>query len=322
MDQPTPPAATESLLMRMQQHQTRLPPALAKVGAWALAYPFRTATLKIGELAAAAEVSVASVNRYATALGYEGYPEFRDDLLRAFESTFAPVEKLRAAVSRDTSNAEIMRESLACDAANIARTLDLLQPEQCEEAIRLIRSAKRVYTCGMGDSAYMATFLADMLDPYVDSASATVEFAGPERSIRRLMKVQPGDLMIAITTPRYSRRTVEHVQHCREQGARTLALTNSPLPRRAAGRRDPAGRGRSWGFAQLDHRHDGVDHGAGRGARPQRQQHGGPRRRHGRAHFALSARRPQTGPGGAMSRPQPSAAHLAAATTSLRFNQG
>lgn len=228
MDQPIPPAATESLLTRMQQHQTRLPPALAKVGAWALAYPFRTATLKIGELAAAAEVSVASVNRYATALGYEGYPEFRDDLLRAFESTFAPVEKLRAAVSRDTSNAEIMRESLTCDAANIARTLDLLQPEQCEEAIRLIRSAKRVYTCGMGDSAYMATFLADMLDPYVDQAIATVEFAGPERSIRRLMKVQPGDLMIAITTPRYSRRTVEHVQHCREQGARTLALTDSP----------------------------------------------------------------------------------------------
>ncbi|NUB04124.1 MurR/RpiR family transcriptional regulator, partial [Azospirillum melinis] len=81
-----PPIQTGSLLIRMQNCQQQLPAALAKVGEWALAYPFRTATLKIGELAAAAEVSVASVNRYARFLGYEGFPEFREDLLRAFES--------------------------------------------------------------------------------------------------------------------------------------------------------------------------------------------------------------------------------------------
>ncbi|WP_042695654.1 MurR/RpiR family transcriptional regulator [Azospirillum sp. B506] len=223
-----PPIQTGSLLIRMQNCQQQLPAALAKVGEWALAYPFRTATLKIGELAAAAEVSVASVNRYARFLGYEGFPEFREDLLRAFESTFAPVEKLRVAVQRDTSNAEIMRESLASDAGNIARTMDLLQPEQCEAAIRLIREARRIVALGLGDSAYLALFLADMLEPYVDNVREAVEFAGTERNIRRLMTVKPGDLVIAITSPRYSRRTIEHLQLCRERGAKAIALTDAP----------------------------------------------------------------------------------------------
>lgn len=224
----TPAAPKGSLLARMQQHQPRLPAALAKVGAWALTYPFRTATLKISELAEAAETSVASVNRYARVLGYDGYPEFREDLLRAFESTFAPVEKLRVAVQRDTTNAEIMRESLIGDSGNIARTLDLLQPEQCEAALALIRTARRIMVLGLGDSAFLALFLADTLEPYVGNVREAVEFGGTERNVRRLMALEPGDLVIAITTPRYSNRTIEHLQLCRERGASVVALTDAP----------------------------------------------------------------------------------------------
>ncbi|MGQ9367821.1 MurR/RpiR family transcriptional regulator [Azospirillum sp. ST 5-10] len=224
----TPPEPKGSLLVRMQSCQSRLPAALAKVGAWALAYPFRTATLKIGELAAAAEVSVASVNRYARVLGYDGFPDFREDLLRAFESTFAPVEKLRVAVQRDTTNAEIMRESLAGDADNIARTLELLQPEQCEAAIRLIREARRIVALGLGDSAFLALFLVDVLEPYVDNAREAIGFGGTERNIRRLLTIKPGDLVVAITSPRYSRGTIEHLRLARERGAKAIALTDAP----------------------------------------------------------------------------------------------
>jgi DNA-binding MurR/RpiR family transcriptional regulator len=223
-----PPLQAGSLLIRMRDCQARLPPALAKVGAWALAYPFRTATLKIGELADAAEVSVASVNRYAHVLGYEGYPEFRDDLLRAFESAFAPVEKLRASVFRETSNAEIIRESLVADAGNLSRALDLLQSEQCEAAVRLIREAGRVAVMGLGDSAYLAMFLADALEPHLRYVREAVDLGGAQRTIRRLLAFEPGDVVIAITSPRYSRQTIDHVQLCRQRGAKTVALTDAP----------------------------------------------------------------------------------------------
>lgn len=220
--------STSSIMARMARAQGDLPAALAKVGDWALAYPFRTATLKIDELAEAAGVSVASVNRYARALGFAGYPDFRAELLRAYDSTFAPVEKLRAAVSRETTHAQIMRESLEMAATNITRTLDRLQPDQCEAAVAMILEARRVFVVGLGGSAFTAGLLADALEPHVDLVRESTGFGGSERVIRRLLRVRPGDLVIGLSVPRYSRRTVDFLHLTKDRGAKIMALTDSP----------------------------------------------------------------------------------------------
>ncbi|HYG85758.1 MAG TPA: MurR/RpiR family transcriptional regulator [Azospirillum sp.] len=225
MPESDPASSVIALMTRMQG---TLSAALAKVGDWAIAYPFRAATLKIDELAAASGVSVASVNRYARALGFAGYPDFRAALLRTFDATLSPVEKLRAAVDRDTTHVQIIRESLDVSAANIRRTQEWLQPERCEEAVRLIRNARRVFVVGLGGSAYPAAFLADALEPYVDVVRECTGFAGSERMTRRLLRVRDGDLVIGITVPRYSRQTVDFIRLAKERGGLVMALTDAP----------------------------------------------------------------------------------------------
>ncbi len=217
-----------SIMDCMARMQAELPPALAKVGEWALAYPFRTATLKMGELASAAEVSIASVNRYARALGFAGYPDFRAELLRAFEATFSPVDKLRASAGREATHAQVIRETLVTAAANIERTLEWLQPELCEEAVSLIQTARRVFVTGLGGSAYTAAYLADTLEPYIDIVRECTGFAGSERVSRRLLTVTDSDLVIGISVPRYSRRTIDVIHLAKERGARVIALTDAP----------------------------------------------------------------------------------------------
>jgi len=99
-----------------------------------LANPFRAATMRIDEFAAAVDMSIATANRFALALGFDGYPQFRDGLLRGFEATLAPVEKLRHELARPASSAEIFAASLNEDIANLDATRRMLDAAACERA--------------------------------------------------------------------------------------------------------------------------------------------------------------------------------------------
>ncbi|HBD34953.1 MAG TPA: MurR/RpiR family transcriptional regulator, partial [Cupriavidus sp.] len=67
-----------------------LTPAHQRMAQYVLENPFRAATMRIDEFATAVDVSVATANRFARALGFEGYPQFRTELVRGFEATLAP----------------------------------------------------------------------------------------------------------------------------------------------------------------------------------------------------------------------------------------
>ncbi len=203
-------------------------PAHRKVAEFVLAHPFRAATMNIDELAAAAEVSVATANRFARALGFAGYPQFRAELLRVFESSFAPVEKLRAELDRSASHAQVIAESLELAATNVQCTLQRLAPEVCERAVELILTARKVLVVGFGISAVHARFVAETLEPYCTMVQEITGFGGPERCMRKVMHLGCEDLVIGITLPRYSRQTVDFLRQAQERGARLLALTDAP----------------------------------------------------------------------------------------------
>src|SRR5204862_1262658 len=63
-----------------------LTPAHQRMAQYVLENPFRAATMRIDEFATAVDVSVATANRFARALGFEGYPQFRTELVRGFEA--------------------------------------------------------------------------------------------------------------------------------------------------------------------------------------------------------------------------------------------
>ncbi|MHA7164601.1 MurR/RpiR family transcriptional regulator, partial [Burkholderia pseudomallei] len=63
------------------------------MGEYVLANPFRAATMRIDELANAVDASIATANRFARALGFDGYPALRAALvLFPFRSRAHPAE--------------------------------------------------------------------------------------------------------------------------------------------------------------------------------------------------------------------------------------
>jgi DNA-binding MurR/RpiR family transcriptional regulator len=199
-----------------------------KAADYVLANPFRAATMTIDEFAGAVGMSIATGNRFARALGFDGYPQFRAEMVQAFKSTLAPVEKLRTELLRDSSCVEIFSASLQEDLDNIQGTLHRLDPTACERAVDMILRAPRIYILGFSTSACLASIIAHRLEPYCSSVQLIATDAGPPQAALRLFKVNSEDLVIAIAFPHYTRITVELLGLAATRGAKVLAITDAP----------------------------------------------------------------------------------------------
>ena len=112
--------------------------------------------MRIDELASAVGASVASANRFARALGFDGYPQFREALVRGFEATLAPVERLRSAQESLTAGDDLVDASLEQAANNLHATRTAIDRAAADAAVEAIIAARRVFVIGYGASAFLA----------------------------------------------------------------------------------------------------------------------------------------------------------------------
>jgi DNA-binding MurR/RpiR family transcriptional regulator len=205
-----------------------------QIADYVLAHPLQAATMPIDELASTVGVSVATANRFARALEFEGYPQFRAALVLGFETTLAPVEKLRSKLARSATVSDVLSTTLAGIQRNIESTRQALDPHTCERAVDAILKARRICVAGFGSSSWLAGLLQRSLDPYCENVELLASIEGSSHGAKVLTRLQSSDLFIAIAYPRYLADTVLLARRAREGGVPVLALTDrvtSPLAR-------------------------------------------------------------------------------------------
>src|SRR3546814_3826832 len=144
--------SSPSVAARFARAQPNLSRALHRMAEYVLAHQFRVATMAIDEFAAAVGVAVASANRFARELDLPGYPQFRAELARGFESVLEPVEKLRVELAHSATAAQVMAATLEEDIRNAQRTLQALDADACQRAVDIVLADERVLISGFGAS--------------------------------------------------------------------------------------------------------------------------------------------------------------------------
>lgn len=209
-----------------------LSPAHRQIADYVLDYPLRVAAMPAEDLAEIVGVSVPTVNRFARALGFSGYAQFRADLVLGYESALAPVEKLRAKPQQSVVPADVFADTLATMARNVERTRQALDLDILAQAVDAILSARRIYIIGLGSSAWHGGLLLRRLDLFSDDVRLLANIEGASFSARSLRGIKPGDLVVAIAFPRYMADTITLSKRMADAGAQVLALTDnasSPL---------------------------------------------------------------------------------------------
>jgi DNA-binding MurR/RpiR family transcriptional regulator len=215
----------------MAQRIARKLPSLTRshlrMAEYVLARPLQAATLPIDELAASLGLSVATANRFARALEFDGYPQFRAALVLGFESTLAPVEKLRNQLEQPASAVDVFASALTQSQHNIERTRQALDAQSCQQAVKAILGARRVYILGFGASSWLGGLLQRCLEHYCDDVHLLASIESSSYAGRSLTRLKPSDLLIAIAFPRYFNDTIELARQARDRGIPVLALTDS-----------------------------------------------------------------------------------------------
>lgn len=215
------------LLSLIASRRADLTPQQGRIADYVAGHPVQTATMGIEELAFAAGVSVATVNRFARGLGLDGFAAFRLLAVAGFRRIMSPVEKLEAQADRLGDDGFVVAASLEAAGANLREAGASLDLATWVRAAEAVAEARRVYFLGFGLSAALVDLFADMIGPFCRASVVLDGHGGQERILRRTLDVGPEDVVIAVTLPRYSRATLDHAAALRAQGATVIGFTDA-----------------------------------------------------------------------------------------------
>lgn len=193
-----------------------------------LAHPFEAATLAIDAMAARCQVSVATMNRYARALGYPGYSALRKDWQQVLRGAAPPVDKLQQQRSQATQPMQRMQAALLDGAEQVRSAAALLNADTLNTVARLLVQAPRLGVLGSDVSAYLASYFVSYASLFRAGVEAISSLGGASEAQRRLLALQPGDVLLALSLPRYSTLTVDLCALAREREVTVVAITDSP----------------------------------------------------------------------------------------------
>ena len=170
-------------------------------------------------------VSESTVVRFAAELGYQGYPDMQRSLQKMIRNRLTSVQRIEVTNDR-LGDQDLLSMVLQSDIEKIRLTLEELDRDSFEKAADAIVSARKIYIMGVRSSAAIATFLTFYFNLIFDNV---VEVSANTASevFERLLRVGEGDVVIGVSFPRYSSRTVQAMSFARDRGATTVAITDS-----------------------------------------------------------------------------------------------
>ncbi len=177
------------------------------------------------KLGAIVGVSESTVVRFANELGYEGYPELQRALKKLIRSRLTSFQRMEITNSLIGEH-DVLEKVLASDIDKIRQTAAEIDHESFSAAVQNIVDAKNIYIMGVRSSSTLAGFLNYSLRMIFDNVRLVQTTSGSEM-FEQIMQIGEGDVMIAISFPRYSSRIIKAVEYAKGKGADVIALTDS-----------------------------------------------------------------------------------------------
>lgn len=185
----------------------------------------KAAFLTAAKMGEAVGVSESTVVRFATQLGYKGYPEFQKALGEMIRTKLNSIQRMEVTYGRITQS-EILTNVLHSDIEKIKLTMESIDQQAFEMAVDTIINAKKIYLVGIRSCAPLASFLAFYLNLIFDNV-VTVNANGSSDIFEQIIHVDEEAVVIGISFPRYSMRTLKALEFASNRKAKVITLTDS-----------------------------------------------------------------------------------------------
>lgn len=218
---------TATVRSRIRGLMPELSGASRRIGQAVLDDPAGLSTSSIGEVAARAGTSPASVTRFCRALGFSGYAEFRVGLAAdlAHHAGAGWEVDVGTSIAPDDPISRVVTVIRALGAATINDTVAQLDLAVVETVAAAIADAGRVDLFGTGGSGTLAVELQGRLHRIGRPSWCSLD---PHAALTSAALLGPGDVLVGFSHSGRTTETVGVVCEAARRGATTIAVTNFP----------------------------------------------------------------------------------------------
>ena len=187
----------------------------------------RAAFMTAAKLGETASVSESTVVRFAAQLGYDGYPDMQKALQELIRGRLTSIQRIQ--VSRDQmTGSDILGSVMQRDMNSIHDVIERLDREEFERVVDKLLHAKHIYILGVRSSSFLAGYLNFYLHLIFKNVTLVQSSAAGE-IYEQLVHIGPGDVLVSISFPRYSKMAIHAVEFACRRGGDVVAVTDSPI---------------------------------------------------------------------------------------------
>ena len=216
---------TLDLITRIQNNMEDLSKGQKLIANFITNHYDKAAFMTAAKLGDVVGVSESTVVRFAIELGFDGYPKLQKVLQELIKSKLTSVQRIEVTSNRILEE-NILKSVLQSDMEKIKITMDEINQETFNRIVESILNAKKIYILGVRSSAPLASFMGFYFNLIFDNVRL-VHTTSVSEMFEQIMKTSEGDVVIGISFPRYSKRTIKAMQFVRSQGATAIAITDS-----------------------------------------------------------------------------------------------
>lgn len=172
-------------------------------------------------------VSESTVVRFASHVGFDGYPELQKHLQELVKSHLTSVQRMEVAANRMGGD-DIINDAFAADAEMLKRTREGVSREDFFGSVAAINNAHKIYVLGSRSSASLASFAAFYLNYLCDNV-VLIDTSSTSEMFEQMFRISEQDVCIAISFPRYSNQTINALSFAKSRGATIISITDGEM---------------------------------------------------------------------------------------------
>ncbi|HOO61537.1 MAG TPA: MurR/RpiR family transcriptional regulator [Bacillota bacterium] len=213
-----------SLVEQIENNMDHMSKGQKAIARFVLSDYEKAAYMTAAKLGESTGVSESTVVRFTMELGYDGYPHFQKVLQEELKVKLTSVQRLNAS-KRFEDDSQALHSILCADIDNLKHTNECVDEESFEKAVNTILHAKRIYLMGLRSSSPLSSFMHYYMTLLFDDV-VHIHSSSANEVFEQILPIGPGDVMIGISFPRYSTRTISSMQYARSRGANVVVITD------------------------------------------------------------------------------------------------
>ncbi len=215
-----------NLLLTIENKMSKMSKGHKRIALYLLEHSEKVMYVTAAKLGDLVGVSESTVVRFASEIGFDGYPKLQQALAEFVRAKLTARQRMEVASDRIiTGNKHILKAVMQSDDERIHNTMLQMDEKVFDCVVDEIIKAEKIYIVGRGSSSILANFLAYYLNFMMDGVKNIN--AVTSEVFEQIYNVNEKDVFIGLGFPRYSKVTVKAMAYAKNQRASVIAITDS-----------------------------------------------------------------------------------------------